>query len=260
VRIEDFRVFKHELAERLAGDERVLGLVFVGSAAERDYAPDEWSDHDFFVITRPGDQEAFRTDPWWVPRPDELVLWFRETEHGVQALYGDGHLLEFAVFDLEEIALAGADRYRVVLDRGGVEERMAAAAAESAARPRPEPLHSFGKLVTTAYVGAGRHRRGEVLSGAFFVKDLAVRHFVALVVAHVPSERSDALDRLDTLRRFEVAYPQLGRELGALQRLPGDEAAVDLLRLAERELRPRLPELPWPALDVVLRRLDEDRG
>ena len=64
MRIDAFRVFKDELVERLAGDERVLGLVFVGSAAERDYAPDEWSDHDFFVITRPGDQEAFRTDAW----------------------------------------------------------------------------------------------------------------------------------------------------------------------------------------------------
>src|SRR5215213_11092970 len=28
--------------------------------AERDYAPDEWSDRDFFVVTRPGDQEALR--------------------------------------------------------------------------------------------------------------------------------------------------------------------------------------------------------
>ena len=254
MRPEDFRAFGRALAERLAGDDRVLGLVFLGSAADRDYAPDEWSDHDFFVITKPGEQEAFRTDRTWVPRPEELVLWFRETQHGVKALYEDGHLLEFAVFDLDEVGLAAVDRWRVAFDRGGVEERLADVAAQSA-RPGPDIEYSFRQLVTTALVGAGRHRRGELLTGRFFVHELAVRHFVSLVVAAVPSTRLDTLDRLDRLRRFEVAYPELGRELAALQRLPSGEAAIALLRLADRELRPRHPELEWPALDVVLRRL-----
>jgi predicted nucleotidyltransferase len=254
VRPDDFRAFKQALAERLARDDRVLGLVFLGSAAERDYAPDDWSDHDFFVITSSGEQDAFRADRSWVPRSDELALWFRETEHGVKALYEDGHLVEFAVFDLDELGVAAVDRWRVVFDRGGVEERMAEVAAQSA-RPDPDPALSFGQLVTTALVGAGRHRRGELLTGRFFVSELAVRHFVELVLLTVPSTRLDTLDRLDRLRRFEVAFPELGEALAALQRLPSDQAAITLLRLADRELRPRLPELEWHALDVVLRRL-----
>ena len=236
MRTEDFRTFKDALAERLARDARVLGLVFLGSAAERDYDPDNWSDHDFFVITVQGAQEDFRTDSSWVPHADEVALWFRETEHGVKALYEDGHLLEFAVFDRDEIALAGADRWRVAFDRGGVEKRMAEVAAESAARPGPEVAHSFGQLVTNALVGAGRFRRGEVLSGAFFVKELALRHFVTLVVSAVPSARFDALDRFDRLRRFEVAYPELGRELAALQPIAGR-------RGGDRSAAPRRPRV-----------------
>lgn len=255
MRIEEFRALTHALTERLAADHRVLGLVFLGSAAEQDYAPDEWSDHDFFVITTPGEQEAFRTNPFWVPHPEQLALWFRETRHGVKALYDDGHLLEFAVFDLDEIALAAVDRWRVAFDRGGVEERVSQAAAQSATRPLPDAAHSFGQLVTTALVGAGRYRRGEALAGAYLVGELAVRHFVALVLLALPSARLGTLDRLDPLRRFEVAYPELGEALAALRRLPGDEAASALLRLADRELRHRLPGLEWNALDVVLRRV-----
>ena len=36
--------------------------------ADRDYSPDEWSDHDFFLISQPGEQEALRQDLSWLPR------------------------------------------------------------------------------------------------------------------------------------------------------------------------------------------------
>ena len=59
---DEYRAFTDELTERLRADERAIGLVAVGSMADRDYAPDEWSDHDFFVITPPGGQEELRND------------------------------------------------------------------------------------------------------------------------------------------------------------------------------------------------------
>src|SRR4051812_48367660 len=97
--------------------------------ADRDYAPDDWSDHGFFVISSAGEQERLRGDLSWLPRHDGVALAFRETEHGLNVIYDDGHLLEFAVFDLDELGLAGINRYRVLLDRGGVEERVREVAA-----------------------------------------------------------------------------------------------------------------------------------
>ena len=67
---DEYRAFTRELTERLQRDERAIGLVAVGSMADRDYAPDEWSDHDFFVITPPGGQEELRNDLSWLPRVD----------------------------------------------------------------------------------------------------------------------------------------------------------------------------------------------
>lgn len=216
--------------------------------ADRDYSPDEWSDHDFFLISHPGEQEALRQDLRWLPAHDRISFSFRETEHGLKVLYDDGHLIEFAVFDLEEIALAGVNRYRVLLDRGGVEQRM----REVAARPPRESYsdeYLLGMFVTGIQVGLGRTARGERLSGRFFVL-WGTRYLCWLVARHVPSDDAGLLDGLDPLRRFERAHPRLGAEIDrALQHDP-----VALLDLAERELRPLLPALPWDALESVRKR------
>ncbi len=252
-----YRAFTEELRAGLADDARVIGLVAVGSMADRDYAPDEWSDHDFFVITRPGEQEALRVDLGWLPSRERVALAFRETEHGLKVVYDDGHLLEFAVFDLEEIALAGVNRYRVLLDRGGIEERTAAVKAS----PRPQPSDEFllGMTVASALVAGGRARRGELLSAAFFVT-WTLKHLTALLVRAVPAAEASILDELDPLRRFERAYPELGAELAAIVRLAPDDAALALLDVAERELRSRRPDLAWHGFDAVRARLRRDAG
>src|SRR3954454_25345021 len=117
-----YRAFTDELTDCARADERVVGLVAVGSTADSDYAPDEWSDHDFFLVSKPGEQEGLRQDLRWLPADERIAFSFRETAHGLKVFYDDGHMIEFAVFDVAEIALAGANRYRVLLDRGGVEE------------------------------------------------------------------------------------------------------------------------------------------
>jgi hypothetical protein len=232
-----YAAFTEALRARLADDPRVLGLVAVGSMANRDYAPDAWSDHDFFVIAP--EPETLRNDLSWLPEPQRIALSFRETEHGVKVVYDDGHLLEFAVFDLEELAVAGVNRYRVLLDRGGVEERVAALHTE----PHGDEW-LFGMFVTGALVAYGRARRGELLSASFFVVQ-TLRHLTALV--------GDApiLDDLDPLRRFERAYPELGSELASIVRRSPAVAAVALLDVGERELRERRPELGWAGFDAV---------
>jgi hypothetical protein len=257
VQPDDYRAFTDQLRTRLADDAKVVGLVAVGSMADRDYAPDEWSDHDFFVITEPGGQETLRIDLDWLPDHDRVALSFRETDHGFKVIYDDGHLLEFAVFDLDEIALAGVNRYRVLLDRGGVEERAASVRRE----PRTEQSDDFlfGMTVASALVAAGRARRGELLTAAFFVT-WTLKHLTALLARAVPSTHASILDEFDSLRRFERAYPALGAELAAIVRLAPDEAAAALLDVAERELRRRRPDLAWRGLEAVRARITAIAG
>lgn len=136
----------------------------------------------------------------WLPGHEAVALSVRETAHGLKVLYRDGRLVEVAVFDLDEIGLAGVNRYRVLLDRGGVEERV----REVAARPPQQPSdeHLFGMFVASVQVGAGRARRGERLSGAFF-RVWGTRYLCALLARAVPAPDRALLDGLDALRRFE---------------------------------------------------------
>jgi len=252
MRPDEYRAFTHELTERLRGDGRAIGLVAVGSMADRDYAPDEWSDHDFFVITPSGSQEELRNDLSWLPDRDRVALSFRETEHGLNVIYDDGHMLEFAVFDLDEIALAGVNRYRVLLDHGGVEERIEHVAANP--QPLREDLFLFGKAVAAALVACGRGRRGETLSAAFMLT-WATTYLNRLLIRTLPAANASSLDGFDSLRRFEHAYPELGAELAAIVRLDPADGGPALLDVLERELRPLRPDLPWPAVDAVRARL-----
>ncbi|HET7177263.1 MAG TPA: hypothetical protein VFI63_01100 [Solirubrobacterales bacterium] len=253
---EDYVAFTDELVRSLARDPAVVGVVALGSLARRDYLPDRWSDHDFFVVVESGQQERLRTDLSWLPRAGAIAYSFRETAHGLKVLYRDGHLLELAVFDADELWLARVNRYRVLLDRGGVEARLAEVAAATAERLRAEaPSDGYlaGQLASAILVGAGLARRGEVLSGDLKIRE-AVGHLVTLLVRHVPAENAALLDSLDPLRRFERVHPRLGAELDVLLRHEPPAAAQGLLDLAERELGTRVPGLA-AACDAVRRAL-----
>ena len=248
-----YSAFTDALSRRLDGDPRVVGLVALGSMSGDGPAPDDFSDHDFFVVTRSGAQEAYRTDLVWLPGAERAVLVHRETEHGLKVIRDDGHLLELAVFDPDELRVARANRYRVLLDRGGVAEGMAAIAAKPAESPTDRWL--CGQLLGNLLVGGGRAARGELLSARLFVAGHATGHLLRLLSRHVPPEAPVPLDDLDPFRRFERAFPRLGAEANAALSLPPLAGAVALLDLASRELGGRAAGWPAAAAETVRRRL-----
>ncbi|MBN2471455.1 MAG: hypothetical protein JXN59_12085 [Anaerolineae bacterium] len=251
----DYDAFTAALIANLRDDPRVLGLIAAGSMANTSHAPDAYSDHDFWIITEPGAQEHFRTVYDWLPECDRIALAFRETQHGVKLLYDFGHLVEYAVFAPEELAVTRLNSTRVLLDQGDISALAAQivdrTAAEHAAR-RADPAFLFGQFITHLWVGVGRHYRGEQLSGHAFVKNFALGDLLPLIAAVVPAEHPDRLDNIDPARRFEQAYPALGAEINALLLLAVPEAAAGLLRLADRLLQGALPDYPAEAVQVVL--------
>ncbi len=239
----DYERFTRDLQARLEADPRVLGLVAVGSMARQGSLPDRWSDHDFFVVVESGTQESFRSNLDWVPRHDEIALSFRETAHGVKAIFRDGHLIEFAVFDPDELALARINRYRALFDRERIGERLARVAEATAAGATP-PSDEWlvGQFLTNLLVGMGRHSRGERLSARHLVQGSALGHLVALLTRHAESSEAALLDSLDSRRRFEAVFPALGRRLDAAVSLETPAAARALLGIAVESLPERFPE------------------
>jgi len=258
---DEYKAFTGELQNRLENDSRVLGLIAVGSMAGQDYSPDEWSDHDFYVIVQSGEQENFRSQLEWLPDADRIVFQFRETAHGVKVLYASGHLLEFAIFDLDELHVARVNRHRILFDKQNVREHLQQVAAktfEQTAASKPSDAYLFGQFVTNVLVASGRHARGEVLSGRHFLQS-AITHLVGLLERYASAERMDLLDNLDPLRRFEKVFPSLGKELAEIAPLTTPVAGERLLRLADRELRERLSCYSKVAVETVYRRVAKER-
>ncbi|HEY4492929.1 MAG TPA: hypothetical protein VI958_13080, partial [Acidobacteriota bacterium] len=204
MKLEDYRAFTETLTQILQADLRVLGLIAVGSMAEQDYKPDEWSDHDFFVVVESGLQNFFRTNLEWLPESDRIAFSYQETEHGSKVLYSDGHLLEFAVFDLKELHLAKVNRYRILIDRGPVRDHLAQILADTthwAQSLQADDRFLFGQFLTNLLVAAGRFRRGERLSALSFLYGSATRHLALLICKYVPALDAKVLDNIDPLRR-----------------------------------------------------------
>lgn len=257
---DQYQRFTEQLTANLEQDSRVIGLVAAGSMARRDYQPDRYSDHDFYLIVEAGAQPDFRGNLDWLPDAAQIALAFQETEHGMKVVYQSGHLLEFAVFDPEELNLARSNRYRVLLDKGAVGEQMTAVYRRTAAEQQENTADSaflLGQFLTNLLVGVGRHRRGERLSGHKFVKFSALTHLLPLLARHAPSRRAGLLDNLDATRRFEAAYPELGEEINALLLQDTETAARGLLALAERELDAAWPEEMKEGTAVIRRFLRE---
>jgi hypothetical protein len=257
-----YDAFTAALQGSLAGRPDVLGLVALGSMAGRDYQPDQFSDHDFFVVAATPSAAALREDLSWLPDRERVLLSFRDTAHGLKVLYDDGHLLELAVFAPEELALASVNRYRVLLDRADVGTRMeavASATATASAGSAPTDEVLLGLFLSALLVGVGRHLRGERVSGRDLVHGQALRHLLVLLERHVPSPGSGLLDDLDPHRRFEAVHPDLGRQVDAALTKATPRAAVLLLDVAEQELRERVDRFPYDACAVVRSRLHDSR-
>lgn len=243
--------FTDLLVERLRGDLDVLGVVALGSMSGLPPGPDRFSDHDFFVVTRPGAQERLRADRGWLPAAGRIVLWHRETAHGVKAVWDDGHLAELAVFDPDELALARVNRYRVLLDRADVAARLEVVRRATAeAAPRADVRFEAGQLLCALLVGGLRAARGERLSAGQFVRAHAAGHFLRLLREATPPAPDAQLDDLDPFRRVERAWPAPARALDAALARPPLEAALALLELADATFR-AIEAVPWPAAAVA---------
>lgn len=243
--------FTDELVRRLGGDDRVVGLVALGSMAATSHPPDEWSDHDFWVITHDGRAPDLRGDTSWLPEASEVVLVVHETRHGRSAIYADGHLAEFAVFDERELHVARANAHRVLLDHGDVHERMQQL-ADRTTREAGSVADPFGVLLTQLTIGANRFARGERLSAHHLVRGEAVRTLIRLLTG-----RGDhpTTDNLDPVRRFEQRSPDLATEIEDATVRPIPVAAERLLSIAERECPERAEPAALAAVRATLARV-----
>lgn len=251
-----FNTWTDALVASLAPRPEVLGLVLLGSGAEQARI-DEWSDHDFYLVVEPEVAEAYRQDLSWLPEGPGIVLSPRETKHGLKVVLEDGHVLEFAVASLEDVATFSAHHWRAVYDTGVVTPVLEACAMrtahEVAERPAPDLDRAAGLFCSLLLIGVGRARRGELVAANAHVRSYALSELLDLVGAFVSADSAVLRDGLDPRRRVEARFGEVGIRIGAALDLPVEACARELLDLAETVVAPHMPSWPTEGAAVVRR-------
>lgn len=237
----------------------MAGLVAFGSTADQSRL-DEWSDHDFAWITRPGAEAAFRQRLDWLPNADQIALSAMEHHGGVKVIYADGHLVEFGIASLADFSGWAGYQMRVLVDKGGVAEVVDAITSKEPPSGLPNAKNAADLFLCQILLGVGRFRRGEVLSAASAIRESAVVHLLSALTAGGKSQeldrpevldRPDMLDRLDPRRRFDFVHPAIAAEIEAACRLDPESAALRLLEIAIEHI----PQVSAPALSAIRQKL-----
>jgi hypothetical protein len=226
----EYEQFTATLLRTLEENPAVLGMVALGTMAEPTWR-DAWSDHDFWVVTRPGRQDGLLDDLNWLPNSDTILVRARHGSRHYSVLYRSGHRAEFAVFDPEEAATGTVTAYRVLFDRADV----AAVAARAREHGRPQSwseargVFIFDNFLILLCTAVARWHRGEQLSARRYLDQFALDSLLALAL-------TDSADRdpVDPRRHIERRHPRLAQALESLACRPVPEKAIAMLDLAEQ--------------------------
>jgi hypothetical protein len=241
-----FAKYTEDLIDKCRVTPSVIGLVLVGSVADTARV-DEWSDHDFFVITESGAQESLRLDLSWLPDSENIAFSFRETAHGLKVLYRSGGLLEFAVFDVEELRACAVNHNLLAFGTPEVAQALATAANRTADIPLGDSLRDFRLFLSLLVIGVGRARRGELLTAGEGIRSYSLGALLKVFARELPADSRQ--DRLDPFRRFEFVQPELGGKIAQALQLPPEHVALSLLSIAEENL-PKVWAI-YPNQDVL---------
>jgi hypothetical protein len=233
--LKKFLDYQSRLIASAESDPNIIGLVFAGSAADTSRV-DEYSDQDFFLIVKNGLGEQYRNDLSWLPEFKEIAISPRETAHGLKVVYGNGDLLEFAVFEDSELELSAANDYSVPVDKQDITERMGKIARRSVKEPIRRDVE-WGLFLSLILIGVGRARRGEVIAAEQHVKSYALDKALLLIRDAKPVD-NPRLDTFNSYRRFEFDYPEVGSAIRGAMLLPCETAAQALVAIVVQEIGP----------------------
>lgn len=238
-------------------DRNVLGLVALGSTAAKTREPDQWSDHDLIVVTRTGNDRQVRDQATaWLPQPEQIAVQFTEPDHGLTVIYDNGHLIELAVCDVDDLGWLPPCDYRVIVGGAALDAHVAELVSNAAQQMAlPDAMHLYHRFLVEVLIGSCRLRRGEWLSANDRLRGRAPRLLLELATRALPAEHPAVLDPLDPTRRFDAAYPALAARLLAAMEAPTEDLPQTLIAIARSALTQNLPFGTTRHLDAVATRL-----
>lgn len=254
--ISKYNEFIEILQHSLEDDDRVLGLITLGSTASLKRKPDQWSDHDFFVIVKDNFEEYFRCMLDWLPYSENIIFHFRETEHGIKAIYQDGHLIEFAVFKAEELQCAKVNAFSILVDKSNLKQQVKQISVITNINMNLDNDYLLGQFITNILLGIGRYKRGEQLSAHKSIKISALHHLIQFLSNSIQPVEQANIDNFDCFRRFEHNFPALGQELNHILLMDILSSAENMILLMKRYVDVKNSSL-LSVMEIVINRIYE---
>ena len=226
---ERFQHFLDVVVRNADADSQVVGVVVLGSGAGVSRQPDDFSDHDIWLITTGGRAPALRESIAWLPEPERIVAHLADTAHGRSVVYEDGHLIEFAVFEVEELDVTRANEYAVLYDTTDIAQRLDQIAVRTEAEMAGiDPAWAAQRFIAQLLIGLGRLGRGELMSANYMIREWAANSLLQALATGA----KDRLDNLDPHRRIETVLPDDTAAVVAALEQPLLEVARSLIALA----------------------------
>lgn len=238
----DLAQHRDALLESCRHTEGVTSLVVFGSATSGSQRRDAWSDLDFNLFLTPSAAEGLDRDWPFLPYPEQLLLTAREGDNGGVALYADGVVYEFGAG--RPWTIRDPER-EVLLDGGDL--------IWGDAQPPPDPSDQLRLFLVKLYLGMGRVRRGERVSGGVHIRAHAVTCLAEALRQRLAPDA--ARSPFDPLRRLEAALPEAARRIAALLDQPVEACAHGLFLLSRELLEPGWAAYPGRAADLIATRL-----
>jgi hypothetical protein len=251
-----FARFIDQLRDTAEREPDIVGFVGMGSTAER-HRVDEWSDHDFALVTVDGAQDKYRHDLSWLPGASSIALSVVEWHGGVKVIYDDGHVLEFGITSIDGLAGWAGNTYDVFYGDAAVIAAFAAVVAKPLPTGDRDDAGDIRLVLTQVLVGIGRYRRGEVLSAGESVRSEALAYLLRVLGRRLPGDQG-LLDTLDPRRRFELVHPELAARIASTLERDVESVGRELLVIAEEQLAAGWEEFPHRGLAAVRARLGWD--
>jgi lincosamide nucleotidyltransferase len=156
-------------------------LAFLGLGSMHDVSRlDEYSDIDFFMVVEKGYKNKYLSQVTWL-EVAPIVFWYQETTDGLKVIYDDGILLEFAVFEVEELQYIPYQEGTIYYQKPSFDPNLL---KPNIPLPQKRDMTwTLNTLLSNLYVGLLREHRGEHVAAFLMIQVYATHHLLTLLNA-----------------------------------------------------------------------------
>ena len=169
-----------QISQSLKGSGKARALIGFGSAAEI-HRMDAYSDLDFLVIAKKGNKSELIENIDWLTSIANVGYHYLFVKDGYKLFYEDGVFCDFGILEEDEVKQIPHAEGRIIWCEEDFDQSLCLPTHNCSYELTDvnDVNRQVGEALTGIYVGLCRFARGEKLSAARHIQNIAVDHLLA---------------------------------------------------------------------------------